>query len=420
VWNWGGEPGVEPVRGRPWARHAPAGAPTTPTTQTTRVFTTERATVARSAALVLALGWSTLGFATTDLWVVIPPPHPLFAGEHAMLEAGWGVTMTCLVVVPLLATVIRPDLGRAVAVQIAVLAACTVPAGLLALDVAVVLFGAAQLLTAGIVAWVSRGRRRARGERRRGDLRRGEPRRSEGPTGVPRQLLAVWSALTVLVFVGLPWGGFMRTSGSYYPDGSRNGAILLVVTVAASWALAWLVRGPARWLSVSMPVAVPTPARSQTQGPAPVPVTAPRPTPGRWRRSVPLLAVVAAGAVPWLVYIWHLTAEARTPGHVPYLTNSVDHWPQQAAAALALVVLPVAAVAGLGSVRLAGWTAGLSAVGLGGFSLLYPDVGASLGPTWGVLAVVWGAGVVAASLAHPDERPPALAGGTVPAAATPS
>ncbi|GAA4286918.1 hypothetical protein [Georgenia daeguensis] len=421
---------------------------TTPTTPATRASTTERATVARSSALVLALAWSTVGFATTDLWVVLPSPHPLFAGAHAMLEAGWGVTMTCLMVVPLLAMVVRPDLARAVAVQVALLAACTAPAGLLALDVAVVLLGVAQLLTAGIVAWVYRGRRpvhgEPRGEPRRdepaggGEPGRGEPRggRSHrgGPrTGEPRRLTAVWSVLTVIVFVGLPWGGFMRTSGSYYPDGSRNGAILLAATVAAAWVFAWLLRRPAavppapRWSAVPAPEArssvMPAPApRPATAAPADRPAaTSPADpaTPDRWRRGAPLLALATAGAVPWLVYVWHLTAEARSPGHIPYLTNSVDHWPQQAAAALALVVLTVAAVAGLGSVRLAGWTAGLAAVGLGGFSLLYPDVGASLGPNWGALAVVWGVGVVVASAAHPDQRPPASAGGTVRAVATP-
>lgn len=383
---------------------------TTPTIPGTRTFTAERATAARAVALVLALAWSTVGFATTDLWVVIPPPHPLFAGEHAMLEAGWGVTMTCLVVVPLLAMVLRPDLGRAVAVQVALLAACAVPAAALALDGAVVLFGAAQLLTAGVVALVARGRRGAHNGRRRGERRRRERRRGVGRAGEPRRLTAVWAALTVLVFAGLPWVGFMRTSGSFYPDGSRNGALLLAATVVAAWALAWLVRRPATAPSVS-PVAATPPVPLSAATP-PVPPAAPtppvrRPAPDRWRRSLPLLAVTAAGAVPWLVYVWHLTAEARAPGHLPYLTNGVDHWPQQAAAALALVVLPLAAVAGLGSVRLAGWTVGLSAVGLGGFSLLYPDVGASLGATWGVLAMVWGGGVVVASAVHPDGRPPA-------------
>ena len=40
---------------------------------------------------------------------------------------------------------------------------------------------------------------------------------------------------------------------------------------------------------------------------------------------------------------------------------------------------------GVGSARLAGWTAGLTAVGLGGFSLLYPDGRAARAVTHGPL-----------------------------------
>ncbi|PFG39070.1 hypothetical protein ATJ97_1565 [Georgenia soli] len=321
-----------------------------PTTRLTAasVPTAERATFLRAVALVLALAWSTVGFATTDLWVVIPPGHPLFAADEAMLEAGWGIYLSCLVVLPLLALVLRPDLGRAVVTQLGVVAACTVPVAALSLDAALLLFGAVLAVTALPVAWPAReGRRRRPGDRRR--------------------LTVGWAAATLAVFAGLPWGGFMRTSGDYYPAGSRNGAILLLATVAAAWLLAAVSR------------------RRPSGGPA-----------VRDRATTAVLGVVALGAAPWLVYLWHLCSTAR---HVDsYLTNGIDHWPAQAAGTLAVLALPVSAVLGRGSVRLAGATAGLTGILLGAFSLLYQDVAASLGSLWGALAIAWGCALSGASL----------------------
>lgn len=324
-----------------------------PTTSTTpaSVPTAERATVLRAVALVLSLAWSTVGFATTDLWVVIPPGHPLFAADEAMLEAGWGIYLSCLVVLPLLALVLRPELGRAVAVQLGVVAACTAPAAALSLDARLLLLGVVLAVTGLLVAWPAReGRRRRAGDRRR--------------------LTVVWAAVTLVVFAGLPWGGFMRTSGDFYPAGSRNGAILLLATVAAAWGLAAVAGRPARR-----------------------PVVRKRPVPV-------VLIVVALGAAPWLVYVWHLCSTARYVDS--YLTNGIDHWPAQAACAVAVLALPVLAVLGPGCVRLAGSTAGLTGILLGAFSLLYRDVAASLGPGWGVLAIVWGTALVAASLLPVD------------------
>jgi len=333
-----------------------------PTTSPPNARTADRATTSRAFALVLALAWSTLGFATTDLWVVIPPGHPLFAADEAMLEAGWGVSFTCLVVLPLLALVVRPDLGRAVVVQLGVVAACTVPVAGLALDATLLFLGAALALTAAAVAWPARaGRRRRPGDRRR--------------------LTLVWAAVTVVVFAGLPWGGFMHTSGDFYPAGSRNGAILVLATVAAAWLIAATAEGA-----------------GQPEDPEGAAL--------RWSRRAAVgvrglagravLGVVALGTVPWLVYVWHLSWEGRHADS--YLTNGIDHWPAQAACALALLALPVAAVLGRGSAQLAGTTAGLTGVMLGAFSLLYPAVAASLGLLWGVLAVVWGAALIGAVL----------------------
>ncbi|MPV37840.1 hypothetical protein [Georgenia subflava] len=308
----------------------------------------ERATAGRAAALVLALAWSTVGFATTDLWVVIPPAHPDFAGADAMLEAGWGIYLSCLVVVPLLALMLRPGLGRPATRQLTVVTAATVPAAALSLDATFLLFGAALALTTLVQAATLRGRRRRR--------RLGPDEVARPGAAVGGRLTACWAAVTVVVFVGLPWVGFMRTSGEFYPAGARNGAILLAVTVAAAWLL---------------------PAAGAAEGRAPS-----RPL----QLSVRVLTVL--GAVPWSVYALELSAHGRE--RVPYLTNNIDHWPAQAAFAVALVAVPTAALAGWGSVRMATWTCGLAACALGAFSMLYPDAGGSLGSTWGAVALGWG------------------------------
>ncbi|WP_418607054.1 hypothetical protein [Georgenia sp. SUBG003] len=352
-----------------------------PTTTPTAAPTTGRATPLRAVALLLALAWSTLGFATTDLWVVIPPGHPLFAADEAMLEAGWGISFTCLVVLPLLVLVLRPELGRAVAVQLAVVAACTVPVAALALDpTLLLLLGAVLAATGAAVGWLARAGRR----RRPGD---------------PRRLTLIWAAVTLVVFAGVPWVGFMRTSGDFYPDGSRNGAVLVLATVAAAWLVAAVVGEQRRGGQVPSS-ALPLPRHRRGHLSSDDPGGSLSDVRGRPAGTV--LAVVAVGAGPWSVYVWHLGHAGRYVDS--YLTNGIDHWPAQAACALAVLVLPVLAAFGRGPVRLATSTAGLTGLLLGVFSLLYPDVGASLGPVWGVLSVVWGVALIGAGLLFAGRR----------------
>jgi hypothetical protein len=101
-----------------------------------------------------------------------------------------------------------------------------------------------------------------------------------------------------------------------------------------------------------------------------------------------LALVGALGALPYAADMVAAGREGRPPVDV---TNGLDHWPVQAALALALP-----AVAALAAARRPGWavpacTAALSAGWFGALSVAFPDHPASLGAAGGGAAVAWGA-----------------------------
>ena len=106
--------------------------------------------------------------------------------------------------------------------------------------------------------------------------------------------------------------------------------------------------------------------------------------------AVPLSIVVAADLV---MGFWEL----RPP--IDDDTWSIDHWPMQAALALA-----VPAVAILASFRLTGWrvslwTAALSAAWWGAVSIAYPQHAGSLGTVGGWAGIVWAIALLLSSAA---------------------
>ena len=121
--------------------------------------------------------------------------------------------------------------------------------------------------------------------------------------------------------------------------------------------------------------------------------------PPRHGRSLPLLALAAAGFVPWFVYavhMWALDRDARADGDN---TLGIDHYSVQGALGLALAVLPTA-----GGLRrelrpFVPICTGAAAAYLGLVSLGHVDAAGGFGRMWSVLGIAWGLGLVVVVLA---------------------
>ena len=107
-------------------------------------------TAARLLALILSLLWGVPGFALIDLDTALPPGDPQFR-EHWFLESGWGLFITALVLIPLLAVSLAPALVRDVAHQLHIMAGCAVAAGALCLEVSMAGLAAGFVITAWVV-----------------------------------------------------------------------------------------------------------------------------------------------------------------------------------------------------------------------------------------------------------------------------
>lgn len=112
--------------------------------------------------------------------------------------------------------------------------------------------------------------------------------------------------------------------------------------------------------------------------------------------DVPGLVVVVAGIWPAIAYASACIADYRDPTVSADVTNELDHWPAQAALAIAVVLVAALAVLARRGWLLPTLTAATSAVWLGLTSVAFPAHDGSLGTTGGWLAVVWGAALVAA------------------------
>jgi len=121
-----------------------------------------------------------------------------------------------------------------------------------------------------------------------------------------------------------------------------------------------------------------------------------------WRASrsmfPPTLLLAAIGVVPWLAYALEMWAANRDRRPDSDITNGIDHYAVQGALGLALAVLPLLAAPRPVLTPLVPVCAGISAVYLGLVSFAWQDAAAGFGRAWSVAAMVWGLGLVAASL----------------------
>jgi hypothetical protein len=128
------------------------------------------------------------------------------------------------------------------------------------------------------------------------------------------------------------------------------------------------------------------------------------PRPRRWAPVPGALVLLAVG--PCLVMALKAGAAARAGRHLS-ITNGLAHWPVEAALAVAVILLAALAATRPRGWILPAWTVGICAVWYGTASVIYPNLDATVGRTWGVLAVTWGVAFVLVShltSQRPDRR----------------
>jgi len=114
--------------------------------------------------------------------------------------------------------------------------------------------------------------------------------------------------------------------------------------------------------------------------------------------------LIAAAVVPAAAYAWDMARSTADPEE----TVGLDHYPVQAAFAIAVVLvagLAAYAASAADPMRwLPGLTAAFSAVWIGALSVVWPHRLGSLGTGWGCAAVVWGAALLVAVGVEGRER----------------
>jgi hypothetical protein len=145
-----------------------------------------------------------------------------------------------------------------------------------------------------------------------------------------------------------------------------------------------------------------------------------RPTQG-WRLPAadPVLALLAlvvaapAGAYAFTAVRAYHAREAPTD----YITRGLDHWPVQAALALAVLLVSGVVAAGVRGrwpgTLVSAVTVSVSVAWLGLLSIWFPDHAASLGRSWGLAAVIW-SGAFGAAVALRWRSPRAASASTAP------
>ena len=111
--------------------------------------------VARVTAGGLAAFWAVLWFGVIDLMVVVIQDERFY--DDYLLESGWGLFYTVLVVVPLVVLALRPGDPVALA-QLGVCAACVLLGAAWAVRLPQLLSGLALAATVALLAWLGRGR----------------------------------------------------------------------------------------------------------------------------------------------------------------------------------------------------------------------------------------------------------------------
>ena len=125
--------------------------------------------------------------------------------------------------------------------------------------------------------------------------------------------------------------------------------------------------------------------------------------------------VFAVGVLPAAAYAWEMARATENPED----TWGLDHYPAQAAFAIAVVLVALLAAYAVGRPGPGRWlaagTAAYSAVWFGALSLTWPERVGSLGTGWGVVAITWGVALVVATAVDGRRMPV-----TSPARATPA
>lgn len=179
------------------------------------------------------------------------------------------------------------------------------------------------------------------------------------------------------------------------PQAARAGVVQLAVAAAAlavSALAAW--EAPLAFFAVGLALQTAAVALLLRRDRAPVRL-------GRRVVSTPLLALGAAGLVPWLVYalrMWEANRDERPDAD---RTMAVDHYSVQGALALAFAALPVVAAARPDVRPFVPVCAGLAAAYLGLVSLAWSDAAGGLSPVWSAAALAWGLGLLAVALGAP-------------------
>ena len=287
--------------------------------------------VAQAVVVLFSWFWAfTPGFGLIDLETAIPPGDPEFR-RYWFYEGTWGVLVTALIVVPLLASALRPGLASNVTPQQAVLVGCFTLAGLLCLDPRFLLLPIGLGLSTW--AWAALLRPVDRSSR------------LHSPLWWPLVLIGVGYLLLPLLMFG-PDVYAAKTVG------------VLVGFVALTWWLAYAAPSPvghARRLSA-----------------------------GSWA----LLIVVLVAAVPWLAYANQAASHARAHD---YIGSLIDRLVAQAAFPICLLALLIAAVIGWLPIRLAAWPAAVASAGFGFLAIWYPEHQGSPGADWGTAVLAWSA-----------------------------
>ena len=275
--------------------------------------------------------WSiTPGFGLIDLDTAIPPGDPDFR-QHWFYEGTWGILVTALIVVPLLASAVRPGLASNVTRQQAVLVGCFTVAALLCLDPRFL----ALPIGLGLSTWAW------------GALVRPLDRssRPHSPLWWPLLLIGVGYLVVPLLVFG--------------PDAYAAKTVGILVGLGA---LTW-------WLAYASPSSVGH-ARRLSRG------------------SWVLLIVVLVAAGPWLAYATQAASHARAHD---YIGSWIDRLVAQAAFPICLLALLTAAVVGWLPIRLAAWPTAVAGAGFGFLAIWYPEHQGSPGAEWGAAVLAWSA-----------------------------
>lgn len=120
----------------------------------------------------------------------------------------------------------------------------------------------------------------------------------------------------------------------------------------------------------------------------------------------PMAMLVAAAAVPWIVFaVDHALTQFRDAAGDPHA--QVEHWATAALMAVTIIWFALIGSSDHPGWRLPAWVAALASIEYGVHSLVFPDVASSASSLWAVATVVWGVAFAAGTVRRTlfDRRP---------------